>query len=87
MEAATVAIDEDSLNDEYLANGFFYTIDRFCESKGSEFNLTDFSNNLSSMIAQALKSVKSLNDIIEKSNFRSQCSDAPGAPNIALIFS
>lgn len=69
IEAATVATDEHSLSDEDLANGLVYTINRFRESKGSEFNLTDFSNNLSGMIGQAVKSVKSLNDIIEKSNF------------------
>ncbi|MDA0238414.1 MAG: EAL domain-containing protein [Proteobacteria bacterium] len=69
VEAATVATDEDSLSDEDLANGLVYTINRFRESKGTDFNLTDFSNNLSGMIGQAVKSVKSLNDIIEKSNF------------------
>ena len=69
VETATINVDEDSLNDEELANGLVYTINRFKEAKGADFNLKDFSSNLSGMVGQAEKSVQSFAAVVDQANF------------------
>lgn len=68
-ETATIEIDEGGVNDEDLANGLVYAINRFKDAKGTDFNIKDFSTNLSSMVGEAVQSVHAFNAIVEKSQF------------------
>ena len=68
-ETATLEVDEGGVNDEDLANGLVYAINRFKDAKGTDFNIKDFSTNLSSMVGEAVQSVHTFNAILEKSQF------------------
>lgn len=68
-ESATLEVGDGELNDEDFANGLVYAINKFKDSKAGEFNLKDFSTNISSMVDQAVSSVREFKEIIDGEKF------------------
>lgn len=68
-ETATLEVDDVQIDDEDLANGLVYAINRFRDARGQDFNIKDFSSNLSDMVGEAVQSVHAFNVVLEKSEF------------------
>ncbi len=68
-ESATLDFGVSGLNDENLANGLVYVINQFRDAKGSDFSLTSFATNISSMVDQATRTVQGFRKVLEDASF------------------
>lgn len=68
-EAATVDVKDGGLSDEDLANGLVYVINQFRETKGADFSLDSFANNLNSMVDQANKTMQGFRKVLGDASF------------------
>ncbi len=69
-EAASIALGDDDVDDADLANGLMFAINKFKTNKGSEFNMVDFTTNLSGMVDDAMNSVHQFRDIVAGGKFK-----------------
>jgi EAL domain-containing protein (putative c-di-GMP-specific phosphodiesterase class I) len=69
-EAASFEIGDDDVDDADLANGLMFAINKFKTSKGSDFNLSEFTSNLSGMVDDAMHSVQEFRDIVANGKFK-----------------
>ena len=69
-EAATFDVADNDVEDEDLANGLMFAMNKFKTGKGSDFNLQDFTSNLSGMVDEAMHSVQEFRDIVAGGKFK-----------------
>jgi EAL domain-containing protein (putative c-di-GMP-specific phosphodiesterase class I) len=69
-EAASFEIGDDDVDDADLANGLMFAINKFKTNKGSDFNLSEFTSNLSGMVDDAMHSVQEFRDIVANGKFK-----------------
>ncbi len=68
VESATVHHD-DGANDEDVAHGLIYAINRFRNARGSDFTIKSLSTSMSSLVTEAVKSVTDFKQVVATANF------------------
>jgi len=69
-EAASISLGDEDVDDVDLANGLMFAINKFKTNKGSDFNMVDFTTNLSGMVDDAMHSVQQFRDIVAGGKFK-----------------
>ncbi len=69
VESATIDLDADPGNEEQIASGLLFTINRFRRSKGSEFTLSSLSGSLKALAAQTIDAIADFKRLIAAADF------------------
>lgn len=69
LESATVEVGTEELSEQDLATGLMVVINRFRETRGSDFTLKDLSTNLSSLVDEAVESVETFKGMVANNRF------------------
>jgi EAL domain-containing protein (putative c-di-GMP-specific phosphodiesterase class I) len=70
-QTATIAMNEDAdhLDQEDLANGLLYVMNRFRDSQGADFNIASLSTNIASICQTAAKEVNQFKGLVSGCHF------------------
>ncbi|MEQ8735586.1 MAG: EAL domain-containing protein [Rhodospirillaceae bacterium] len=69
VQAGTIDVDMDDINEEDLTKGLVYTINHFREQSGADFNVKDIAQNMDSLVKEAVSSLNKFRDVVDGSNF------------------
>ena len=70
VETASVAVDKDEISPADMANGLIYTINRFRNAKGSDFDMRSLSTSMSALVSEAVQSVQTFKDLVARRDFQ-----------------
>ena len=69
-QAGTVDVDLEGVNEDDLAKGLVYTINRFKEQVGDKFNVKDIASNMNNLVQEAVQSLNSFRSIVDGDDFQ-----------------
>jgi EAL domain-containing protein (putative c-di-GMP-specific phosphodiesterase class I) len=69
VKSATIDIDSELANEEEVASGLLYAINRFRSFKGSDFSLNSLSTSISNLAREAIEGVADFKHLIAHSDF------------------
>lgn len=70
VQAGTVDVDLEGVDDDDLAKGLVYTINHFKEQSGDKFNVKDIASNMNSLVLEAAQSLNSFRSIVKDNDFQ-----------------
>lgn len=70
VQAGTVDIDLDTVNEEDLTKGLVYTINHFKEQVGDQFNVKDIAQNMNTLVKEAVESLNNFRDVVGGNDFQ-----------------
>lgn len=69
VQAGTVDVDLEEINEEDLTRGLVYTINHFREQSDGDFNVKDIAQNMNSLVKEAVDSLKNFRNVVDGNNF------------------
>jgi len=69
VKSATIDIDRELANEEEIASGLLYAINRFRSFKGSDFSLNSLSTSISNLTREAIEGVAEFKHLIAHADF------------------